>query len=294
MISLTSILPILVLGYIFRALAALNCWKQFVLFLFGCVLPSLALAARQDEPPAGKTADLLKKIEIEISARKGWDYPIFAIENPHVLKKVPEFQELQTEVHESWPAAMSNLDAVAPSPMEKTILFIAMQSSSVDDYLRFLDRACELTTNHVLDRQLLKYALFPGDKNLRGLLDATHDRSITKSILRKAQILYADDQNMARYCSAALSGETERNTRAYFDDNPQESRPPLFSEVPLEPSVNGSSKHGQNSQIVSVRPSGKMDAPVSQRQSTKLLWPLGGIVFVLSAICLWFIRRMKR
>jgi len=169
---------------------------------------------------------LLKQIENKIP--ENYRYPEAIVEGKS-WQKSSEFAQLQSVIQTTWPTLLNNLQTVAPSEVNKTILFVAMQSLSTDNYLQFLDKAVGLAEAKSVDKHLLKWALFPADKNVRGVLDYNYDKPIARDILQRVKLLYAGDQDMVNYCNATLSGETKRNAERYFNDNPSEPRPPVIA-----------------------------------------------------------------
>ena len=182
-------------------------------------------AMGQETNAPSRAKGLLEKVVANASQRPGWDEPSMAVENPNTLKKMPEFVELQQVVGTAWPQITGNIQSVAPTELSKTILLVAMQSVPPDNYLQFLDKAVGLAETKEIDKRLLKWALFPTNKNVRGVLDYNYDKPITQRILKRVKALYAGDPDMIKYCDAALSGEAKKSEDAYYNANPSEPRP---------------------------------------------------------------------
>lgn len=239
-----------------------------------------------------KASELLEQINTNESQRPGWDEPSTAIESGRKgLGKLPEFVKLEQMARTTWPQLVSNIQTVAPSRMSKTVLFVALQSLPPDDYLQFLDQAVGLAEGKTIDKQLFKWALFPADKNVRGVLDYNYDKPVVRDILQKVRVLYADDPNMVKYCDTALSGEAKKNAEAYFIDNPDEPRPgpALNKGAPTSPkSKISKSIIQQTSQATPIQSlptlTPQASAPVVEKKSTLWPWLIGIIVLALIVI----------
>ncbi len=181
-----------------------------------------ASAIRANTTEASQINGLL--MQVEKSIPENYRYPDSIIEGGK-WRKSSEFSQLKTLVQESWAELLSDLATVAPSETDKTILFVAFQSLPSGSYLRFLDKATVLAQTNVISRQLLKWALFPGDKNVRGVIDYNYESPVVQSILQKAKVLYADDPSMVQYCDAALSGQAKKSAETYLNDVPADARP---------------------------------------------------------------------
>jgi hypothetical protein len=166
--------------------------------------------------------NLLLQVENKIPAN--YRYPEAIVDSVN-WKKTSEFSQLQNAIQGNWPIILQNVQTVAPSDVDKTILFAAFQSMPSDSYLQFLDQATGLAQNNVIDKRLLKWELFPSNKNVRGVLDYNYDKPVVKDILQKVKGLYSNDPNMVQYCNDALAGKTKKNAEAYFNDNPGDARP---------------------------------------------------------------------
>lgn len=200
--------------------------KTFSAGIIICFLSFSTLMSQELNTPAQKAKILLNQIQAKKSQRPGWDEPSTAIESgASSLRKMPEFVELQHVTSAAWPQIVSNIQSVAPSEVSKAILFVALQSLPADDYLQFVDKAVGLAENRTIKKRLLKWALFPADKNVRGVLDYNYNKPVVKDILQRVEVLYADDPNMVKYCEATLSGESKKEAEAYLNDNPSELRP---------------------------------------------------------------------
>jgi hypothetical protein len=185
------------------------------------VLLGMATATKADTAQDLRIKDLLTRIEDRIP--EGYRDAGAIIDNGN--EKSPESLQLQSLVQKNWPTVLENLHTLAPTDLDKAVLFVACQTMSSDSYLRFLNRAAELAQSNVISKQLLKWALFPADKHVRGVLDYNYDKPIVKDILRKVKALYVDDPNMIAFCNNVLSGQSKRDDEAYFNDNPADPRP---------------------------------------------------------------------
>jgi hypothetical protein len=177
---------------------------------------------KADTTDASQINGLLMRVEKKIP--ENYRFPGAIIEGKN-WRKSSEFVQLKALVQEKWAALLSNLATVAPSETDKTILFVAFQSIPSDNYLEFLDRATVLAQTKVINRQLLKWALFPGDKNVRGVLDYNYEKPVVKNILQGVKALYADDPSMLQYCDAVLSGQAKKGAEGYFNEVPADARP---------------------------------------------------------------------
>jgi hypothetical protein len=170
--------------------------------------------------------------------------------------------------------------------MSKTILFLALQSLQPNDYLKFVSQATGLAENKVIERRLLYWALFPGDKNVRGVLDYNYEKPVVRDILQRVQKLYADDPNMIRYCDAALSGEAKKNAEAYFNDNPAESRPGPAASAPQSTPVSASTP--------SVSPAPKIPVVETPASAVERRTPVWSWVFGITALIVIVAVALKR
>jgi hypothetical protein len=163
-------------------------------------------------------------MQVESKIPENYRYPEAIVEGGN-WKRSAEFAQLQSAVQANWSTLASNLKAVAPSETDQTILFAAFQSIPADKYLQFLDKAVALAQSNVISKRLLKWALLPADKNVRGVLDYNYQKPVVKDILQRVKVLYADDPNMIGFCNDVLSGQSKKDDEAYFNDNPADPRP---------------------------------------------------------------------
>jgi hypothetical protein len=168
---------------------------------------------------------LLSKIDSNLKAH-GLDNPDGVIEGgSHPLQKLQEFTELQSQMNSSWSQAMNVFQNVAPSDTSKAVFLLAAESSlSSENYLQFLNQTVELVQNKIIDKQFLHWAIFPADKNVRGVLVYNYTKPIVKDILQKVKVLYADDPNMLNYCNAVLSGDAKKTSEDYYGQVPSDSK----------------------------------------------------------------------
>jgi len=198
----------------------LRCWYGILILIGAGVLPVMSQAANSS---AEEAMILLNRIEEKMRQQPGWDEPSMAVENPHILRSMPEFLELQQTLQDS-PQLVSRIDQVASSDVSKAILFVAMQSLPPQDYLRFLEQATTLAEAGIVNRRLLKWALFPADANVRGIVEYNYTNQAVNSILTRAKVIYSSDPSITEYFDAVLAGKIARESRAYLDSNPREPR----------------------------------------------------------------------
>ena len=180
------------------------------------------ITVKADTTQMSQISHLLTQVESKIP--ESYRFPEAVMEGGN-WKKAPEFTQLKSAVQANWRTLLGNLKSVAPSETDQVILFAAFQSMPSESYLQFLDKAASLAQTNVINKRLFKWALFPADKNVRGVLDYNYEKPVAKDILQRVKVLYADDPSMVKYCDAALSGEAKKGAEAYFNDNPADARP---------------------------------------------------------------------
>jgi len=182
----------------------------------------LICVARADTSQIAAVNKLLANIESNIPEQ--YRYPESIIEGKN-WQQAPEFNQLKSIISTSWPYLLSNIQVVAPTEINKLILFSSFQSLPADEYLSFLDQAVALAEVKTIDKRLLQWALMPGDKNVRGVLAYNYDKPVSKDILTRVEKLFSNDPNILKFCGAILSGESKKTAEEYFKNNINDPRP---------------------------------------------------------------------
>jgi hypothetical protein len=259
------------------------------------VVLAAILLGRTDAMKAdtAQVKNLLTQIENKIP--ENYRYPDAVMEGGNWRKSV-EATQLQNLIQTEWPALLTNLQAVAPSDTDKTILFVALQSLPQDNYLQFLNQATGLAQSGAVNKQLLKWALFPSDKNQRGVLDYNYNKPLVKIILQKVKTLYANDPDMVKFCNDVLSGATKQNDETYFTNNPDETRP-----VPAEQTANQTPKAAllpnagsTNGTVMPSSQSAAIQQTSTATESKREMWPWAVGALVLVALGLGIYIRSKK
>jgi hypothetical protein len=274
-----------------------------VLFI---LFSSVSTIISQEPKTADQTAKvLLDQMVARLNQQPGWDEPATAIEaGRQGLRRMPDFVALEQLLNGSWPQIVGNINTVATSGVSKAILFVACQSLRPNEYLQFLDQAVGLAEQKAIDKRLLRWGLFPADKNVAGVLDYDYDKPIAKDVLQRVKVLYADDRDMVNYCNATISGETKRKVEQYFKDNPSEPRPdPALdrnaaaspSSTPTKPST--PARTSTPNPVAMPTGSPQLATPVAQTPAVTVerkspIWPwLVGIAALLVIVALALKRR---
>lgn len=102
----------------------------------------------------------------------------------------PEFRALQNELHQSWRLAVSHLDDIAPTDMEKTIVLCSCWEIPEDEFIDFLNAIAQLTEDHKLSLQIFKWSKTPFVGPFYGYLLKRHaDPEVRAFVLRSRRIL---------------------------------------------------------------------------------------------------------
>lgn len=256
-----------------------------------------AIAVHAASDSSQKLKSLLSQVE-SATVQRGWVDSEMAFDNPHILKKMPGYLDLQNEIVALGPNVMDELESVAPSSMAKAIFMVTLQALPPESYLKVLDKSVELAEKGKLEKPLLYWALFPQQKNVRGILSENYKQPEVIRIVNRSKVLFANDKIRVGFFDAILSGEVKKNDDKLFDDGAFGNKPKSFGTEPkssasaqmAKPSVTlgASTTVPQPSPGKSERPTPKEEVPLS------VSWLYSLVAIVLGGLGYVFYRGRKR
>ena len=248
------------------------------LWLAQCYIFSQTIPVESSE-----VAKLLKQVEQKLP--ENYRFPAAYIENRSTLNSV-EMSRLQSVIASQWPELLNNLDAVAPTRNQKTILLIASQELKPEEYIKLLEKTVDLAESGKIDPQLLGWALFPYSKNTRGVLEYNYDKPTVKKLLFRAKSLFHDYPSKIKYCDAVLSGVIKKNIENEYANNHPWPKSTPTDNAPNSPSVSHSE---------STMPHTEQTSPSTiqhnQSYSSFPIVSIGILMLVIIGLAVYLLRR---
>jgi hypothetical protein len=239
-----------------------------------------------------RMAELIKTIEGNIP--EGYRDPNALVEWGR-WKKTPEFAQLQQDLQSGWPQALQNVEQIAPTNTSQTILFVAARGLDRESYIKFASTAVDLFRRGAIkDNRILKWALMPPEKHLRGFIGDEYQRPEIRRLLQEAKAVFASDKSFADmlpFIDGVLSGDVQRKYADFAARS--ESTPP--SRSISSPGLNAPQLQPE-SHTTSAAPTpttlgGQKNAAVVDRKASAWPWAVGGMLSLLVILAVAWKRR---
>jgi hypothetical protein len=183
--------------------------KFILMFLLAAITGSSDLAAQQlNNNQTDAVKQLLTAIEQGMKAQMP-DAPDAVAERPALLRRIPEYRTLESEIDALWIPAFRNLATVAPTETSQLILVQAAGNMNPENYVNFLNDIASRYEQRSISEALLNRAINPDGKLEYILADNYQNRAVIE-FCQRAKRIFANNPQMISMFDAILSGETEK------------------------------------------------------------------------------------
>lgn len=135
------------------------------------------------------------------------------INYPELLKSVPEYNALGTQIEAHWKVLLNNLESVAATDAEKHLFFDSLELLPPKTYIEALRELVVLRKAGTLSDTWLTRALFPQMQMSLILVDNYRDSSVI-ALLQSIKTIPDLDQKLSDSIDDVLNGEAKKT----FDD----------------------------------------------------------------------------
>ena len=132
------------------------------------------------------------------------------VDNLLVLHGKPAFVALQSAMTSSWVVAVSNLDALATTDMQKAIVLCSSWAIPESSFPPFLKAVVERVEQGMLDRNLLYWCQNPFESPLAGFLVRRHAEPAVQEVIVRSRSVFRDMPDRVAVYDEMLTGESRR------------------------------------------------------------------------------------
>lgn len=173
-----------------------------------CIVGGLTMRTFANPPEDVTSFRKLVKAAEEQAVALGCRSASMFVDCLHILHNQPAFVELQSAMVSSWPVAVSNLDAIATTDMQKAIVLCSSWRLPESSFALFLKAVVELVEQGRLDRNLLTWCQHPREGNLTGFIIRHHADPIVKEVIVKSRNIFRDLPKRVDLYDRILTGES--------------------------------------------------------------------------------------
>ncbi len=159
--------------------------RTLIIFIGLCCIT--CFAGREDE--VARLKGLLSVAMAQVDRSKCRDATC-VVDNLRSWQHKDAFCALQTELIQSWQVALSDLDEIAPTDIEKTIVLCSCWRLSETAFIKFLNATADLADKKGISPELFKWCQWPLEGELNGFLLRKHaNPEVQAFVLRSRRIL---------------------------------------------------------------------------------------------------------
>ncbi len=180
------------------------------------VLVALPLSAEQHDA-LSRIKSLVGDVEA-INSGRGVNRPdVFVDTLPEACSR-PEYRALQEALKQDWPVAISNLNEIAKTDLEKTIVLCSSWYISKEDFAVFLGEAATLVEQGELNRDIFMWCQNPFESPLHGFLIRNYKDPRVQDILIRTRAIFSDQPERVATYDRILSGKSLKGLEKYEAD----------------------------------------------------------------------------
>lgn len=117
----------------------------------------------------------------------------------------------------NWSAMLDNLAAIAPAPTQQKLVIRAIEYLPPRDYLKALNKLCDLNAAGVVKPQILEFAVRARTPK-NGLLSNNYQDPQVVQLVQRLQSLLSKDSQTQGWLSDILSGKQKAVDQQWADD----------------------------------------------------------------------------
>jgi hypothetical protein len=135
--------------------------------------------------------------------------PDAVAENVRLLRRLPEFRTLESDMNDYWKPVVMNLPSIAPTETSQVILVQACSNITPGSYVHFLDEMATLYEERKISKMLFMRAIYP-DSRLRYVLQDNYKNKDVVRFCEQAKRVLADEPQTINMFNAILSGQAKQ------------------------------------------------------------------------------------
>ena len=134
--------------------------------------------------------------------------------------KSPEFAKLEEVVDGNWEAVLGNLEEVAPSEIQRFILFVSLQSLTQKDFSRCLNTIADLCLDNAVSTEEFLWTVFHYEGNTRPKhrLALNYKDPVVAEVLRKAKVIDPEHRDYYKWMASGVA-KRELEHPLYYDSD---------------------------------------------------------------------------
>ncbi|MDD2230336.1 MAG: hypothetical protein PHY48_13100 [Candidatus Cloacimonetes bacterium] len=183
------------------------------LFSFLCLQLSIGAQTNEIEKIKALTKNTVK----QITDQRGFSTLSFFLNNFMGHDDDCSFNQLLCVMNENWKIAISNLDYVAPSDIEKAILLYSCSSLYKEAYIELLKNLTQLTENGELNSEIYYSVQNPYNEqsDAWSVLAKEYQNPDVIDIIERSKVIFKDRPERLEFYNNILSGDNSRQIQEF-------------------------------------------------------------------------------